>query len=236
MTNSAIVVAPLVDIDERLSSDNVFKDLYGGLSSKEWLDFLVKSIDNKKIDGINFPTFPPIEFQSQLHGHFGSHSLAEAETFYSFAVNHGLLSKEIIDYQNSALLDFGSGWGRVLRLFMRDFPLKNIIGYEPDPRYCIVARANNPYVGFLSGGFLPDGILPSNKFSLIVGWSVFSHLSLFSATEWLKEFSRILVSNGKILVTTWGLRFLERLKSESEALKRGEDIHWYSKVCLEAVG
>jgi hypothetical protein len=36
--------------------------------------------------------------------------------------------------------------------------------------------------------------------------------------------------------TTWGLRFLQRLQSEKAELDEGKEIHWYSKVCIEAAG
>jgi hypothetical protein len=42
------------------------------------------------IDGVEFPGFPPPEFQSQIHGHFGRHSLLEAAAFYDFIRNQGL--------------------------------------------------------------------------------------------------------------------------------------------------
>ena len=37
-------------------------------------------------------------------------------------------------------------------------------------------------------------------------------------------------------MTTWGHRFLDRLQREKAMLAAGQDIHWYSKVCLDACG
>ncbi len=119
---------------------------------------------------------------------------------------------------------------------MRDFPLRNIVGYEPSNRFCSVARANNPFISFLSGGYLPTGILPAERFDLVVGWSVFSHLSPKSAAAWLAELQRVTTSGGAIVLTTWGRRFLERLAREKAQLDAGGEIHWYSKVCIDASG
>ncbi len=42
------------------------------------------------IEGVEFPGFPPPEFQSQLHGHYGRHSIMEAASFYQFVCDQNL--------------------------------------------------------------------------------------------------------------------------------------------------
>ena len=83
---------------------------------------------------------------------------------------------------------------------------------------------------------MPDGILPGGRFSLVVGWSVYSHLSEAYAIAWLVETARILTPGGSAMYTTWGLRFLERLQAEEAQMNEGMDIHWYSKICLLGTG
>lgn len=230
------VTTPRIDVDPRLEESNVFAFIFSELSVDEWVELLIRSIEERVIDGVEFPSFPPPEFQSQLHGHFGHHSLLEAASFYKFIRSHGLTGPQAPWFGTGHLLDFGAGWGRITRLFLRDFPLRHIVGYEPSNRYCSVARSNNPFVSYLSGGYLPDGMIPQARFDLIVGWSVFSHLSLKSASAWLIEMERIMRSGAAIVLTTWGRRFLERLQSEKAILDAGKDIHWYSKVCIDACG
>lgn len=235
-SNFPYVTTPRIDVDPRLEGPNIFASNFGALSVDKWVDYLIRSIDEKVIDGVEFPTFPPPEFQSQLHGHFGRHSILEAASFYNFIRSQDLTGLQAPWFGAGHLLDFGAGWGRITRMFLRDFPLRHIVGYEPSNRYCSVARSNNPFVSFLSGSYLPDGILPSNRFDLIVGWSVFSHLSMGPVTAWLAEMQRVARPGAAIVLTTWGRRFLERLQREQEMLAAGEDIHWYSKVCLAACG
>lgn len=234
--NNSFNLTPIVDIDERLNTPNIFLTEFEGVSAAEWLDILVRSIDSSEIGGVTFPSFPALELQSHLHGHYGEKSLREAYDFYSFIRSLKLTGPDSPWYRNGYLLDFGCGWGRILRMFMLDFPLKNIIGYEPDGRYSSIARAHNPYVSILSGDFLPSGILPRERFDLVVSWSIFSHLSRYSATRWLTELSHVVSKGGYIVITTWGMRFLTRLREEKELLNLGRDIHWYSKLCLEAIG
>lgn len=232
----SIVAVPRIDIDQRLDDINVFATMFGEKSVEEWTDLLVRSIDEPVIDGVEFPTFPSPGFQSQIHGHFGSHSIIEAAGFYKFMRDRNLTGPAAPWSRSGHLLDFGAGWGRITRLFLRDFPLRNIIGYEPSNRICSAARSCNPFVAYVSGSYLPDGILPIKRFDVVTAWSVFSHLSPKSAGMWLREFQRVTRPGAAIVLTTWGRRFLERLQIEQAELQAGGDIHWYSKECLTACG
>jgi len=231
-----IVVPPSVNVDPRLDDSNVFSSVFGHLDSEGWLEVLSRSITENVIDGVEMPGFPPPAFQSQIHGHFGRHSLMEAASLYKFVQDQGFTGPSAPWFGKGYLLDFGAGWGRISRLFMRDFPLRHIIGYEPSNRFCSVARQCNPFMSFLSGGYLPDGILPASRFNLVVSWSVFSHLSPSAAKAWLVEIERVTAPGAAIICTTWGRRFLEKLSAEKAMRQRGEEIHWYSAVCLDAIG
>ena len=236
VNNLAEIAIPQIAFDPRLEGQNLFRDVFGTKSMEEWTQTLIASIASRQIDGVEFPTFPPDEMQNRIHGHCGAHSIVEAGTFYKFACDHGLAGPTAPWYGKGYMLDFGAGWGRILRQFMRDFPLSQIIGFEPNARLCTVARSNNPFVSFLSGDYLPTGILPAQRFNLIVGWSIYSHLSEMSATAWLTETARVLAPGGAALYTTWGMRFLQRLKREAELMQAGQDIHWYSQICLRGAG
>ena len=65
---------------------------------------------------------------------------------------------------------------------------------------------------------------------------MFSHLSKPSFKEWIREIAQALKPGGIGVFTTWGLRFLQRLQAEKKLLDDGTDIHWYSKLCIEASG
>jgi hypothetical protein len=230
------LTVPDVAFDARLDASNLFQDAFGELSLTDWHNVLVRSLANPHVDGVDFPTSPPNETQNRLHGHSGEASLAESFSFYRFACDHGIAGPTSPGYKTGWMMDYGAGWGRILRPFIRDFPLRNIIGYEPSGQFCAVARGHNPFVSFINGGYSPDGFLPTNRFNLIVGWSIYSHISEALVVEWLKETARILVVGGSAMYTTWGMRFLERLKNEEQILRDGGDIHWYSKVCLTGSG
>lgn len=231
------IVAPRIDFDQRLGqSNNLFSDVFGTLSPEEWSRTLVTSINTPTIDGVEFPSFPPEAMQSQLTGSSGEAGLRDAALLYQFLCERNLTGPNAPWFATGHMLDFGAGWGRILRMFMRDFPLRNIIGFEPNGTFCAVARAHNPFVSFVSGEYSPPTPFNNQQFNLITGFSIFSHLSERAARSWLREFERLLAPNGAAVMTTWGLRFLERLMREQKLLEQGEDIHWYSRGCLKGAG
>ena len=219
-----------------VSSDgrNIFREKFGSLSDKDWISYLVRSIQEPLIEDVQFPAFPDADLQNRIHGNYGPRSIREAGRFYQFCKENTYKSRE--HSQKCRLLDFGAGWGRIVRPFMRDFEYSNMYGFEPDFLFCAIARQLNPYITIFSGTTMPSGILPKSYFDLVVGWSIFSHLSPKSASAWLSELSSILRTGGWCVLTTWGLEFLERLQREELAKARGEDIHWYSEICIRAAG
>lgn len=233
------LTAPPMNFDERLGrSPNVFADIFGALDDAAWLRTLVASLQTRVIEGVEFPPFPPEELQNRLHGTDGEVALHAAANFYRWVKGQGLAGPEVRWPPQAHMLDFGTGWGRILRQFLRDFPLANIIGFEPNGAFATIARGHNPHVAILSGSNLPPLPLRDGLIHLITGYSVFSHLSLASARAWIGEFARVLAPGGAAVLTTWGLRFLDRLVQADEKMRRGEgeQVHWYTRICVERAG
>src|SRR5665213_1478047 len=119
---------------------------------------------------------------------------------------------------------------------MRDFEFRNLYAFEPNFLFCALARTLNPYVTFLAGAFVPSRDIPEQFFDLMIGWSIFSHLSPSSAALWLAEAAHVVVPGGMCVFTTWGNRFLRRLQKEAAERDEGKPIHWYSSIVLAAAG
>lgn len=213
-------------------SRNVFRDKFKSLSIDEWERLIVKSISQATIEGVEFPRFPEDALQLRIHGHWGEASVKEAMAFYRFVKCRPYIFEQMPP--DGSFLDFGSGWGRITRTYLRDFDLKRIFGFEPNLTFCATARVLNPYACFMNGSYLPDGTLPQSRFNLVVGWSIFSHLSPRSAGEWLEELARATRPGAHIVMTTWGRRFLDRLIQENRRAQEGYDIDWYSQICIKA--
>ncbi len=228
------VTKPKIEYDQNLlESPNVFRDKFSSLSDDEWRAVWLSTENGTNISGIEFPTIPDQQLQLSIHGSSSwQMSIGGAFSFYSF-----IKSKvDLGAVASPRFLDFGCGWGRMTRPFLRDFDLDKMFGFEPNLLLATVARSLNPYVSVLSGGFTPDGSIPKSWFDMVVGWSIFSHLSNSSLRQWLREISEVLRPGGTGVFTTWGSRFLHRLQKDQEDLKEGKDLHWYSKKCIEGAG
>jgi len=228
------VTKPKVDYNPNLrDSPTVFRDKFSSLSDEKWKAIWLSTEKGTSISGVEFPTIPDQQLQLRIHGSSSWEiSMGEAFSFYSFI-------KSQIDLgavESPRFLDFGCGWGRMTRPFLRDFDLDKMFGFEPNLLLATVARSLNPYVPVFSGGFTPDGSIPKNWFDLVIGWSIFSHLSDSSLREWLREISEVLRPGGTGVFTTWGLRFLRRLQMDRKELEDGKEVHWYSRKCIEGAG
>lgn len=227
------VSKPRITYSKDLANANVFRERFSSLSDEEWQALWVSTETGTNIADLEFPTVPEQELQLQIHGSpTWEVSMREAFDFYRFIKTNVELNAN----GRGRFLDYGCGWGRMTRPFMRHFDLDRMFGFEPHLLLATIARSLNPYVCVLAGGFTPDDSIPKDWFDLIVGWSIFSHLSRASFKEWLREISQVLRPGGVGVFTTWGLRFLQRLQAEKAELDEGKEIHWYSKVCIEAAG
>jgi SAM-dependent methyltransferase len=227
------VSKPSITYSRDLANANVFRERFSSLSDDAWQAVWLSTENSTNISNLEFPTVPERELQLQIHGSASWEvSIREAFDFYRFIKSNIELNAN----GTGRFLDYGCGWGRMARPFMRHFDLDKMFAFEPHLLLATIARSLNPYVCVLAGGFTPDGSIPKNWFDLIVGWSIFSHLSRVSFKEWLREISDVLKPGGVGVFTTWGLRFLHRLQAEKKELEEGREIHWYSKVCIEAAG
>jgi tetratricopeptide (TPR) repeat protein/MoaA/NifB/PqqE/SkfB family radical SAM enzyme len=229
-----VSIIPQPELPPGLDSPNVFRDKFGDLRDDDWLDILIRALATPVIDGVQFPQYPDAELQNRIHGYADRHAMQEAFDFYQFIKSREYLRGKL--GSGSYFLDFAAGWGRMSRPFLRDFDLDKIFAYEPNRAFCVIARTLNPYICFLNGDFFPDNTLPQNRFDLVIGYSIFTHLSEPAAVQWLAEMARVTRPGAYCVFTTWGRRFLDRLIEERDALAEGKEVHWYSKQCLEAAG
>ncbi|MCW5716410.1 MAG: class I SAM-dependent methyltransferase [Bauldia sp.] len=212
-----------------------FVETYGGLDSAAWEAKVIRSIDEPSQDGIAFPRFPPVAMQERIHGHSDATAVREAFAFHRLVSDFAARLQSEIG-RDTTILDFGSGWGRIVRPFMARTELNNIIGFEPNPLFVQVARALNPYVSFVSGSFGPPTVFADGRFDVIVAWSVFTHLPVPLGRRWLDELARILRPGGLLFVTAWGERFIDQLVAQKKRLSAGLEVHWFQKQVIEAVG
>jgi 2-polyprenyl-3-methyl-5-hydroxy-6-metoxy-1,4-benzoquinol methylase len=197
------------------------------LSDEDWQNVLIRSVDMPFYQGFPLPGFPEDSLQTGTVGSSNEPALREGFNFYrtvkGLCATHGRpLSAD------TRLLDFGTGWGRYSRIFMKEIAPDNITGVDVDPDLIQVCRSTFPYCNFELVPAFPPTELPAGHFDLVVAYSVFSHLSEAAATAWIEEFARILTPGGMIAITTQSRRFL----AYCDNIRRtGEITHpWHLKL------
>lgn len=177
--------------------------------------------------GSPLPGFPPDQIQANTTGQAGVPTLAEAFTFYQDCARQFRALRQPLR-ENAALLDFGTGWGRIARCFLRELPAQNIFGIDVTPEFIDICKQTWRSNNFITTSPLPPTPIPAARFDFIVGYSVFSHLSEAACASWMAEFHRILRPGGILALTTRARSFFDTC----EAFK-GRNVTGYQKAMSE---
>lgn len=172
-----------------------------GYSEQEWLDLLIEGLEEGR-EGV--PGGPPVAIQSQFVGWSGGAAMRECFPFYQ-------LTKRLYrgDLGAANVLDFGVGWGRLIRLFAHEVPEAQLFGVDVDPEIldiCASTGVPGTFSHVQPGGRLP---FEDGTFGLAYAYSVFSHLSADAALAAFAELARVVQPGGQLTFTTQGRRFLQ---------------------------
>lgn len=167
------------------------------------------------INSIALPGFPDAEIQEMTTGQSGYETLREANHFYEDCLEK-FKGSENFSRHNKALLDFGTGWGRILRFFLRDFQSDRLYGVDVYPELLDICKSTFEFGTFIKCNALPPLDLADQSIDFITGYSVFSHLSEKTSLAWIKEFHRIMKPGGVLALTTRGRWFLDYCESMKE--------------------
>lgn len=109
-----------------------------------------------------------------------------------------VFNKSYNDFSN--ILDWGCGCGRITRHF-RNTKTTSIHGVDIDQENIDWCKENLKNGNFLSIPLHPPTGLKDSYFDLIIGISVFTHLTEKDQYEWLNELKRITSDNAVLLLT-----------------------------------
>ena len=176
----------------------------------DWFNMVCESYskDHCKYKGQNMPRFPDENTQINTTGQAGCDTLCEAYIFYEDCINRFEGSKNF-NNRDKIILDFGTGWGRVLRFFLKDFEPENMIGVDINNDLLNICRSTFDFGTFIKSNAMPKLEIEDTSVDYIVGYSVFSHLSEDACSAWMEEFSRIVRPGGMVALTTRGRWFLD---------------------------
>lgn len=183
--------------------------VFRGIDERRWLWYNTGSSRKFATFRDILPTLPDEQTQINFIGSAGDRALEEAFNAYLLWKELAAKNGSPID-ANSKILDFGCGWGRTLRFFMKDVLSSNLTGIDVMPLAIELSKKTNPWCNFEMITVLPPTHFADNSFDLVYLYSVFSHLSEEAHDRWLSEFHRIMKPGGILIATTWKREYIER--------------------------
>jgi SAM-dependent methyltransferase len=185
-----------------------FRDLDERAWEKLWLDHAAAPSARDDL-----PPFPPADVQQRLHGTTFQRAMSGALALRHFSLRFVRRVLQTPVTPEMRILDFGCGWGRLGRTFLKDFPADRIVGTDVDAEVIEIARALLPESPFDCNGRFPPLAYDDESFDLVIANSVFSHLAERTFGVWMAELRRVLKPRCGLVFTSWGSGLLEMAKS-----------------------
>lgn len=183
--------------------------VFGGLDDATWFDVLVQSLARSTVKGVTLPGFPPAEFQVGSVGSAGKDTLREAFRFWK-ALNKYAGKWHAGERKNRRVLDFGCGWGRTMRFFLKDLPGENVWGLDAAHDMIALCKRHFQLCHFELVTPIPPTALPSASFDIAYSYSVFTHLNEAVANAWIAELARLLKPGGLLVLTVEPRSFIKQ--------------------------
>lgn len=184
------------------------------MTDAEWIEANLNP-SNARGKGLKTPDLPPPEVQERFTGSSGRPNLEQAFEFYKFVLPR--LPSPAGRYR---VVDFGGGWGRILRFFLREFPAEKLLLTDTMGEATRIARELNPPFEVVHHDPIPPlPIEPGATADAVIAYSVFSHLNEPTASAWLSHFASLLVPGGRVIATTRGRRHINSIRRSRSRLK-----------------
>ena len=104
--------------------------------------------------------------------------------------------------QDASILDFGCGYGRIIRLMAFFSPPARLWGLDPWDRSIEICREDRMFGSFAVSDYLPKTLpVGDARFDLIYAFSVYSHLSERTAKLCLSTLRDYVTDNGLLVIT-----------------------------------
>lgn len=179
-------------LDEHLSPEWVNRYYTDGVAMSDRLRLLTRTLDRQMYEA----RYPDSQFFYE--------SYRQVFHFFKILMQHGFNLRTC-----GAILDFGCGSGRILRLY-RYMTGVRLVGTDANPECITYCREHVPGCEFHINDLEPPlAFAKGNDFDLIISLSVFTHIPLQQQTVWLEEMKRVLRPNGFLLCTVVGFPHID---------------------------
>jgi len=147
---------------------------------------------------------PPPHLRYRVHRSFEIEQYLDTGRVIASSIIQAL-SAAGLDLANSAVLDLGSGPGRVARWVKSEAPSVRLTCADIDDEAIRWANEHTPAIAtFVTTPHLPPMPFASGTFDAVYCISLFTHLDETMQDAWLHEIARLLKPGGLLLATTHG--------------------------------
>jgi SAM-dependent methyltransferase len=182
---------------------------FAGVDDDFWYWLIRESYYRPQAFAGLLPGFPDDAVQVRFTGNSGELMLWQAFGAYrllrGLAADHG---RPVAACE--AVLDFGCGWGRIIRFFEKDLPGSRLWGIDANPEMVALCRRQDRWSRFEEVSPSGPTAFADGTFDLVYSFSVFSHFAEDVHERWLREIHRILRPGGLFLATTRRRDFIEQ--------------------------
>jgi hypothetical protein len=142
------------------------RELFEGISDRFWKWLISRGAQGRYgLTGI-VPGVPNAQMQRTWTGSTGDATLHEASDFYRLVKERAQAHGRAID-RDTRVLDFGCGWGRIIRFFLRDVDHWNLHGADCYGEALTAARRGSRWGHFTLIDPRPPAAFKSESFDVI---------------------------------------------------------------------
>jgi SAM-dependent methyltransferase len=146
------------------------------------------------------PELPERSLQMRWNGTAGLPLINQGKAFYVRAKGRFSRSSAVA-LEDSKVLDFGCGWGRLTRFFARDVAPGALFGCDPVEEILEVSRRLRVPATLARCDFVPERLPFEERFELAFAFSVFTHISEAAHEACLRAIHASLSPGGILIVT-----------------------------------
>ena len=147
-----------------------------------------------------FPTMATIEVQKSWTGSHSEVLLYQSVAFIKTIIyGYSLITGKNIEH--AKVLDFGCGWGRLIRLLYKYVPVSEIYGLDPWDQSISICKQNQVIGNLEKSDYVPHSLPFAEQFNLIFAFSVFTHLSEKTTRTVLNTLRKSISEDGVLVIT-----------------------------------
>jgi 2-polyprenyl-3-methyl-5-hydroxy-6-metoxy-1,4-benzoquinol methylase len=171
-----------------------------------------------------FPSMPSKEVQEKWTGTHGQKLLNQSLAFMKTMLL-GYTTATGRKIESASILDYGCGWGRLIRLLYKYVSFENIYGMDPWDESIRVCNQHGVKGNLRISEYVPLSLPFERQFDLIFALSVFTHLSEKTTHTVLTTLRKYISPEGILVITIRPKEYWSFHKNgslESEMLKMHE--------------